>query len=148
MDSRILVEPLLGLKKGDGEIIRNGGGRVNQDVIRSMIICQDILGCDTAVAMHHTDCGGQHAVFHPASLSEHAKYLAFEKLGLAWTDEATKEAQKQGIINMQPIYPGQLDQSVRDDVAALRAHPNIKPTTNVYGLVLDTATGKLRQVVT
>ena len=130
---RLIPEAFLGLSLGDAEIIRNAGGRVNQDVIRSMIVCQDVLGCDTVLVIHHTDCGGQAALFHPATLLEHGKHLAKEKLGI-----------RPGGMNMQPIV--QLDQSVRDDVAALRADPKIKSTTHLYGLVFDTDTGRLREV--
>lgn len=131
----MIPEAFLGLELGDAEIIRNGGGRVNPDVIRSMIICQDMLDCDTVLVIHHTDCGGQHAVFHPAALAEHAKHIAKEMLDVG-----------PGGLNMQPIYPGQLETSVKDDVAALRADPKIKATTRLYGLVFDTATGKLHEV--
>ena len=135
MDSRLIPEAFLGLKLGDAEIIRNGGGRVNADVIRSMIICQDMLGCDTVLVIHHTDCGGQHAVFHPAALAEHAKHVAKEVFDLG-----------PGGINMQPIYPLSLETSVNEDVEALRSDPKIKPTTRLYGLVFDTETGKLHEV--
>ena len=80
----------MGLELGDAEVIRNGGGRVNADVIRSMVICQDMLGCDTVLVIHHTDCGGQHASWHPAALLEHAKHLAKEVAGVG-----------EGGINMQ-----------------------------------------------
>jgi len=135
MDSRIIPEALLGLKLGDAEIIRNGGGRVTEDVIRSCIICQDMLECDTILCIHHTDCGGQHAVFHPAALAEHVKAKAQELLGLG-----------PGGINMQPIYPGMLEESVREDVSKLRAESRIKASTSLFGLVLDTASGRLKEV--
>lgn len=135
MDSRLIPEAFLGLRLGDAEIIRNGGGRVTDDVARSMIICQDMLGCDTVLVIHHTDCGGQHAVFHPATLAEHAKHLAKEVLNVG-----------EGGINMEPIYPGMMDQSVRDDVNKLRQNARVKPSTSIYGLVFDTSTGQLREV--
>ena len=100
-----------------------------------MIICQDMLGCDTVLIIHHTDCGGQHAAYHPAALLEHGKYLSKETFGVG-----------EGGINMQPIYPGMLDAAVKDDVEALRGNPKVKSSTAIYGLVCDTATGKLREV--
>jgi carbonic anhydrase len=90
MDSRLFPEAFLGLNQGDAEVIRNGGGRVTEDVIRSMIICQDMLECNTVLVIHHTDCGGQHAVFHPAAVVEHAKHLAKHVLDVG-----------EGGINMQ-----------------------------------------------
>ncbi|KAL4439190.1 hypothetical protein ABPG77_004092 [Micractinium sp. CCAP 211/92] len=126
MDSRLLPEHFLGLKQGEAEVIRNGGGRVTEDVIRSMIVCQDVLSCNTILVIHHTDCGAHAALFHLTSAGEHLK----SKLGLG--------------INMHPIYD--LDQSVRDDVSKLRADSHIKASTAIYGLVFETATGELREV--
>ena len=100
-----------------------------------MIICQDMLGCEAVLVVHHTDCGAQHAPLHPAALLEHAKAKAAEVLGVG-----------PGGINMQPIYPGMEDQAVRDDVGKLRGEARIKPTTALHGCVLDTASGRLREV--
>lgn len=97
MDSRLIPEAFLGLELGDAEFICNGGGRVNADVVRSMIIAQDVMGCDTVLLIHHTDCGGQAAVFHPSTLAEHAKHVAAAAVGLG-----------PGGLDMQPILPGAL----------------------------------------
>jgi carbonic anhydrase len=59
MDSRVHPERIFGLEIGDVEVIRNAGGRVTPDVLRSLLVCQDLLGCDTIMVVHHTDCGGQ-----------------------------------------------------------------------------------------
>ncbi|KAL4428486.1 hypothetical protein ABPG75_002575 [Micractinium tetrahymenae] len=129
MDSRLLPEHFLGLKQGEAEVIRNGGGRVTEDVIRSMIVCQDVLDCNTILVIHHTDCGAHAALFHPTSAGEHL----MSKMGLG-----------EICINMQPIYD--LDQSVRDDVSKLRSDSHIRASTAIYGLVFETATGELREV--
>lgn len=57
-------------------------GRVTEDVIRSMIICQDLLHCDTVFIIHHTDCGGQNVLFCAQAVGEHVKHKAKEVLGL------------------------------------------------------------------
>ncbi|KAI7841095.1 hypothetical protein COHA_005321 [Chlorella ohadii] len=133
MDSRLLPEHFLGLKQGEAEVIRNGGGRVTEDVIRSLIVCQDVLSCNTIFVIHHTDCGAHAALYHPSAVVEHAKAKIDEALGT-----------NLGGINMHPIYD--LDQSVRDDVAKLRAEKRVKPDTAIYGLVFQTESGQLREI--
>ncbi|GAB4814315.1 hypothetical protein N2152v2_001361 [Parachlorella kessleri] len=100
---------------------------------RSLIVCQDVLGCDKIYVIHHTDCGGHAALYHPASFLEHAKYKAKEVLGVG-----------EGGINMHPVYG--LDQSVREDVEKLRKDDKIKLSTALYGLVFETESGALREV--
>jgi len=133
MDSRIFVEKLMGFELGDAEIIRNAGGRVTEDVIRSLMVCQDLLKCDTVLVVHHTDCGGQHALTNLVLVMEHAK----AKIGHALGKDT-------GGTDMHPIVG--LEESVRQDVDALRKNEKIKRSTAIYGFTLDTATGVLSAV--
>src|SRR5213082_1119255 len=57
MDARLHVSKILGLKEGDAHVIRNAGGAVTDDVIRSLTISQRLLGTEEIVLIHHTDCG-------------------------------------------------------------------------------------------
>ena len=59
MDSRLHVAQALGLALGDAHILRNAGGRVTEDMIRSLVISQQQLGTREIVVLHHTDCGAQ-----------------------------------------------------------------------------------------
>ena len=57
MDARLTIEPMLGLKTGDAHIIRNAGGIVTEDVVRSLIISEQLLGTQEVMVINHTDCG-------------------------------------------------------------------------------------------
>jgi carbonic anhydrase len=125
MDARLDVEETLGLRTGDAHIIRNAGGLATDDVIRSLIISQTLLGTDEIVVIGHTGCGLQGA------------------------DEAAIHAQLAGSsgvdLDMGFGSFDDVEMSVRASVERLRAHPWIR-STQVHGLVFDVATGRLLEL--
>ena len=127
MDSRIHPEKSLGLADGDAHIIRNAGGRA-QEALRSLVISQRLLGTNEIVVLHHTDCG----------------MVLFTNQQLADRIEAELGVDVQG-MDFLPF--SDLEQSVRDDVAFLRASPLIPKDVPISGAVYDVRTGKVHEIV-
>jgi carbonic anhydrase len=127
MDARLHPEKVLGLAIGDAHVIRNAGGRA-QDAIRSLVISQRLLGTTEIVVLHHTDCG----------------MLTFtnEQLAAKVHDELGVDVAGQDFLP----FPD-LEQSVRDDVAILRASPLIPGSIPISGAIYDVTTGKVHEVV-
>jgi carbonic anhydrase len=125
MDARLDPARVLGLEEGDAHVIRNAGGRAH-DAIRSLVISQQLLGTREIVVVHHTDCG----------------MLTFsdETLRTKLRDELGQRTDREFLP-----FPD-LDQSVRDDVAAIRNEPLLLRGVPVTGFVYDVRTGRLRQV--
>ena len=126
MDARLNPYGALGLQEGDAHVIRNAGGVVTDDEIRSLAISQRLLGTEEIVLIHHTDCGM-----------------------LTFTDDAFK----QSILEETGIKPewaaesfDDLDTDVRQSIARIKASPFIPLTDNVRGFVYDMKTGRLREV--
>lgn len=128
MDARLHPEKFLGLDVGDAHVIRNAGGRVSEDAIRSLVISERLLGTDEVVVVHHTDCGM--LTFQNEDLIAKIK----EDLGV---DATGRE--------FLP-FPD-LEQSVRDDVETLRDSDLIPDDISVSGAIYDVETGELREVV-
>jgi len=128
MDARIDPAAALGLQEGDAHVIRNAGGRASDDAIRSLAISQQLLGTREIVVIHHTDCG----------------MLTFtnEQLRAKLRDELGVDA---GSVDFLPF--SDLEQSVRDDIARLRASPLLLRDVPIHGLIYDVRTGSLQQVV-
>ena len=126
MDARILPSRTLGLKEGDAHIIRNAGGVVTDDAIRSLAISQHMLGTEEIIVIQHTDCGLTKAseTEITATLEEHAGEKPPFKAH-AFAD---------------------LEQNLRDSVAALEANPFLKHTENIRGFVFDVESGRLTEV--
>jgi carbonic anhydrase len=126
MDARINVEAVLGLRDGDAHIIRNAGGSVTDDEIRSLAISQRLLGTREIILIHHTGCG----------------MLTFTD------DEFRAELQKE--TGIRPPWAAEafadLDADVRQSIARIKASPFIPHTGSVRGFVLDVETGLLREV--
>jgi carbonic anhydrase len=125
MDARLDVEETLGLRTGDAHIIRNAGGLATDDVIRSLIISQQLLGTDEIVVIGHTRCGLLEA--DEDALRERLALSTGQRLRLefgSFTD---------------------LETSVRASVERLRAHPWLKPVP-VHGLIFDVSTGRLHEI--
>ena len=125
MDARLDPARVLGLEEGDAHVIRNAGGRA-ADAVRSLVISQQLLGTREVVVIHHTDCGM-----------------------LTFTDDAApaEGARRAGRRDRDSFYSfTDLDKSVRDDVAAIRASPAPAQDLPVTGFVYDVKTGRLRQV--
>lgn len=126
MDARLDPARILGLEEGDAHVIRNAGGRA-ADALRSLVISELLLGTDTIVIIHHTDCGM-----------------------LTFTDQQLHEKIKQDLqtnadaIAFLPF--NDLEQSVRDDMAILRASPLIPDNIDIFGFIYDVKSGKLLPV--
>jgi carbonic anhydrase len=127
MDARINVYGVLGLQEGEAHVIRNAGGVITEDEIRSLAISQRLLGTEEIILIHHTDCGM-----------------------LTFTDDAFK----QSIADEVGIKPGwaaeafsDLETDVRQSIARIKASPFVPKTDAVRGFVFDVATGKLNEVV-
>lgn len=134
MDSRLMPATIFGLDIGDAEYIRNGGGRVTDDVIRSLVLTNELLQCKLIILMHHTDCGAQAA----AKYHDFAVKKVKDKLGADLTQ-----------LEMYPISPPDnegLRQSVVEDMEKLKASPFIDPKIPIYGFVYDVMTGGLEEI--
>jgi carbonic anhydrase len=125
MDARIVPSQLLGLHEGDAHVIRNAGGVVSDEEIRSLAISQNLLGTEEIVLIHHTDCGM--LTFDDKQFSDRLK----EQTGV------------------RPTWPARtfsdLEEDVRDCVARIDNSPFI-PHKNVRGFVYDVETAKLSEV--
>jgi carbonic anhydrase len=125
MDARIVPSQLLGMKEGDAHVIRNAGGVVSDEEIRSLAISQNLLGTEEIVLIHHTDCGM--LTFDDKQFSDQLK----EKTG------------------MRPTWPARtfsdLEEDVRDSIARIEASPFI-PNKNVRGFIYDVETAELTEV--
>ena len=127
MDSRLHVAPALGLALGDADILRNAGGRVTEDMIRSLVISQQQMGTREIVVLHHTDCGAQ--TFNNEDFQEHLKC----ELGVD--------------VSGQDFLPFQdIDESVREDMKLLRECPLIPDDVIISGAVYDVDTGSMREI--
>ena len=126
MDARLNVYGALGLKEGDAHVIRNAGGAVTDDAIRSLAISQRLLGTEEIILIHHTDCGM--LTFH----DDDFKASIEQDTGIRppWAAEAF----------------GDLDGDVKQSIARIKASPFIPNKTSVRGFVYEVETGKLREV--
>ena len=126
MDSRLDVFAVLGLTPGDAHVIRNAGGIVTEDTIRSLAISQHLMGTEEILVIHHTGCGM-----------------------LSFTDEelcSTLEVQAGARPTWAPGAFTDLADSVRQSIAHIKASPFIPRTDAGRGFVLDLATGRLAEV--
>jgi carbonic anhydrase len=127
MDARLNVYGILGLADGEAHVIRNAGGVVTDDEIRSLAISQRLLGTREVVLIHHTDCGM-----------------------LTFTDDDFKKS-IQDEVGIKPEWAAEsfsdLDEDVRQSIKRIKASPFIPHTDQVRGFVFDVATGKLNEVV-
>lgn len=127
MDSRLHVAQALGLALGDAHILRNAGGRVTDDIIRSLVISQQQLGTREIVVLHHTDCGAQ-------SFTNEAFAAQLERdLGVDVHDK-----------DFLPF--SDVEESVREDIAILRNSPLIPEDVVISGAVYDVDTGRMREI--
>ncbi|MCR9259988.1 MAG: carbonic anhydrase [Pseudomonadaceae bacterium] len=126
MDARMETGAMLGLTEGDAHVIRNAGGVVTDDVIRSLTISQRLLGTREIMLIHHTDCGM--LTFKDADL----KQAIFEDVGLKppFAMEAFED----------------IDTDVRQSLARVKASPYIPHKDQVRGFVFEVESGKLREV--
>jgi carbonic anhydrase len=126
MDARLNVHGLLGLSEGDAHVIRNAGGVVTDDAIRSLAISQRLLGTEEIILIHHTDCGM-----------------------LTFTDDDFKAAVEKD-TGIRPAWAAEafsdLDADVRQSIARIKASPFIPNKDSVRGFVYEVETGRLREV--
>jgi carbonic anhydrase len=127
MDARIDPVRLFGLEPGDAHVLRNAGGVVTDDVIRSIMLSQRLLGTRAVMLIHHTRCGA---------------------LGLA---EEKVKAEIQSEVGMRPPFAlegfSDVDADVRQSLARVRHSPFLPHRNAVRGFVLDIDDGRLREVV-
>jgi carbonic anhydrase len=126
MDARIVPSRILGLEEGDAHVIRNAGGVVTDDEIRSLAISQRLLGTEEIVLIHHTDCGM--LTFND---DEFARQLE-EETGVKpeWSAESFKD----------------VEEDVRRSIERIKASPFIPRKGSVRGFVYEVETGRLREV--
>jgi carbonic anhydrase len=126
MDARLNVYAILGLGDGEAHVIRNAGGVVTDDEIRSLAISQRLLGTREIILIHHTDCGML------TFTDDQFKRSIQDETGIkpAWAAEAFPE----------------LDADVRQSMARIKASPFIPHKDQIRGFVFDVATGKLNEV--
>jgi carbonic anhydrase len=126
MDARLNVYGILGLKEGESHVIRNAGGVVTDDEIRSLAISQRLLGTTEIILIHHTDCGM-----------------------LTFTDDAFKRT-IQDETGIKPPWSAESftdpEEDVRQSIARIKASPFIPHKDAVRGFVFDVATGRLNEV--
>ncbi len=126
MDARINVYGMLGLEEGDAHVIRNGGGGITDDEIRSLMISQRHSGTREIILVHHTDCGM-----------------------ITFSDEEVKE-QIQEEVGIKPPFAlesfSDLEVDVRQSIRRIQASPFIPHKDNVRGFIYEVETGHLREV--
>jgi carbonic anhydrase len=126
MDARLDPARALGLKEGDAHVIRNAGGVVSEDAIRSLVISQRLLGTEAIILVHHTDCGM-----------------------VTFTDGDVKDA-IEADTGIRPSFALEAfpdaEEDVRQSIARIRANPFIPRTDDVRGFVYQVETGKLAEV--
>jgi carbonic anhydrase len=126
MDARLDVHKILGLQEGDAHIIRNAGGVITDDEIRSLTISQRLLDTREIILIHHTDCGM-----------------------LTFSDDELK-AQIHEDVGLKPHFSmesfSDLEEDVRQSIARIQASPFIPHKDSVRGFIYEVETGRLREV--
>jgi len=126
MDARINPYGLLGLQEGDAHVIRNAGGVITDDEIRSLSISQRLLGTEEIVLIHHTDCGM-----------------------LTFTDDEFKRAIQED-TGVAPEWAAEsfddVDEDLRESIGRIQNSPFVPNKDSVRGFVYEVETGKLREV--
>ena len=126
MDARLNIYAILGLGEGESHVIRNAGGVVTDDEIRSLAISQRLLGTTEIILIHHTDCGM-----------------------LSFTDDQFKR-DIQRDTGIKPSWSAEafpdLEEDVRQSIARIKASPFVPHKESVRGFVYDITTGKLNEV--
>jgi carbonic anhydrase len=126
MDARLNVYGALGLREGDAHVIRNAGGVVTDDALRSLVISQRLLGTSEIMLIHHSDCG----------------MLTFSDDEVKATIEADTGLRPSFALEAFPDLEG----DVRQSIARIRANPFIPNKDSVRGFVFDVHSGALREV--
>ena len=126
MDARLNVYALLGLEEGQAHVIRNAGGVVSDDVLRSLVISQRLLGTREVVLIHHTDCGM-----------------------LTFTDDQVK-ADIEADVGLRPHFALEafpdLERDIRQSIARIKASPFVPNKDSIRGFIYDVHSGALQEV--
>ena len=126
MDARLIPTRVLGLDEGDAHVVRNAGGVVTDDTIRSLAISQRLLGTEEIILIHHTDCGM-----------------------LTFTDDEFRNAIQED-TGIKPEWAAEafsdLEGDVRQSIARIKASPFLPSKDSVRGFVYEVETGRLREV--
>ena len=126
MDARLSAFVMLGLQEGDAHIIRNAGGVITDDEIRSLVISQRLLGTREIMVIQHTDCGM-----------------------LTFSDDEVKQ-QIQDDVGIKPHFAlesfADLDENVRQSIARIKTSPFVPNKDNIRGFVYEVETGRLREI--
>ncbi len=130
MDARLTIEEILGLKTGDAHIVRNAGGLVTEDALRSILISHYLLGTQEFMIINHTGCGM-----------------------LTFKDEELRARlhEETGTAAVSPAHFhtfDDLEANVREQIEKLRSHPWMPKEVPVRGFIYDVKTGELREVST
>jgi carbonic anhydrase len=127
MDARLNPHALLGLEEGDAHVIRNAGGVITEDEIRSLAISQRLLGTEEVMLIHHTDCG----------------MLTFKD------DDLRRQIQDE--TGVKPQWAAEafddLEEDVRQSIARIQASPFIPNKDKIRGFIYEVETGRLSEVV-
>lgn len=127
MDARLSVYGALGLKEGEAHVIRNAGGVVTEDEIRSLSISQRLLGTEEIILIHHTDCGM-----------------------LTFTDQEFRDSIAHD-VGARPSWSSEafsdLEADVRQNISRIKSSPFIPKRDSVRGFIFDVASGLLKEVV-
>jgi carbonic anhydrase len=126
MDARLNPHAILGLEAGDAHVLRNAGGVVTDDEIRSLAISQRLLGTEEVILIHHTGCGM-----------------------LGFTDDEFKRQVREDIGVEPPWSPeafSDLDENVRESIERIASSPFIPHKESIRGFVYELETGRLREV--
>lgn len=126
MDARIDTGRVLGLEEGDAHVIRNAGGVVTDDVLRSLVISQRLLGTEEIILIHHTDCGM-----------------------VTFKDDAVKD-QIEAETGIRPGFSLEAfpdaEEDVRQSIRRIQANPFVPVKDKIRGFVYDVETGRLNEV--
>ena len=126
MDARIDTGRLLGLEEGDAHVIRNAGGGVTDDVLRSLVISRRLLGTEEIIQIHHTDCGM-----------------------VTFRDDAVK-ADIEAETGIRPSFALEAfsdpEEDVRQSIRRIKANPFVPVKNKIRGFVYDVKTGQLNEV--
>jgi carbonic anhydrase len=126
MDARLSPYVMLGLQEGDAHVIRNAGGVITDDEIRSLAISQRLLGTREIVLIHHTDCGM-----------------------LTFSDDELKQ-QIQEDVGVKPHFSMEsftdLEEDVRQSIARIQASPFVPHKDSVRGFIYEVETGRVREI--
>jgi len=145
MDARLDPAKYAGLAEGDAHVIRNAGGRVSDDALRSFVISHKLLGTNEWFVIHHTDCGME--TFSDQIMRDLlAKSLDTARVDSSgWHDVGTGPGSTEGeFIDWLTI--GKQEESVVSDVRRLRNHPLVPRSIPIYGYIHDVKSGRLVEV--